>query len=72
MLKWNNEIPDITNLATKAALNTKATEIKNKIRDTAGFITTLEFNKLTKLSFHARMKQARSLANKLEQTLLLT
>ena len=33
------------------ALNTKATETENKIPDTTGFITTPEFNRLTKLNF---------------------
>lgn len=33
-------IGDITNVATKATLNTKATLIENKIPDIAGFITT--------------------------------
>ena len=43
------KIPDITNLVAKASLNTKVIEIENKIPDTTGFITTLEFNILTKI-----------------------
>ena len=55
---------NITNL-TKAALNTKATEIENKIPHTIGFITTPEFNRLTKINFDARMKEVtKNLANK--------
>ena len=52
-----NKIPVITNFAGKAALNTKAKEIDNKIPNTAGFVTTLEFNRLTNISFDARMKE---------------
>ena len=33
-------MPDITNLPTKSALNTKATEIKNEIPDTSHFVNT--------------------------------
>ena len=47
---------DISN--TKATLNTEVTEIENKVPDTTGFITTPEFNRLTKISFGAKMKQA--------------
>ena len=52
------KIPDITNLAIKVALNTKATIIENKIPNTTGFITTPKFNRLIKVSFDARMKEA--------------
>ena len=38
-------------MATKAALNTNSTEIENKITDTTDLITTLELNRLTKISF---------------------
>ena len=53
-------------MATKAALNTKATEIENKLLDdTTGFITTLEFNRLTNISFDVRIiEAAKILANK--------
>ena len=40
-------------------MNTKSTEIENKILDTTtGFINTLEFNRLTKISFDATIKGA--------------
>ena len=52
-----NKIPVITNFAGKVALNTKAKEIDNKISNTADFVTTLEFNRLTNISFDARMKE---------------
>ena len=52
-----NKIPVITNFAGKVALNTKAKEIDNKIPNTADFVTTLEFNRLTNISFDARMKE---------------
>ena len=65
MAEVESKICDITNLATKAALKTKATEIENKICDTTGFITTPEFNRLTKLNFNARMEEeVESLASK--------
>ena len=40
-----NKKPCIANLATKAALNTKATEIENKIPFTKGFIINPEFKR---------------------------
>ena len=36
----------------------KATEIENKTTKTSGFVTAPEFNRLTKISFDARMKEA--------------
>ena len=57
-IEIEGKIPDYTNLATKAALNAKAKEIENKIPDTTSFITTPDFKRLTKLSPHARMKEA--------------
>ena len=57
-----NKIPDVTNLAKKSAFNPRAPEIENKIHDSTGFITIV---KLTKISFHARMKETtKLLANK--------
>ena len=50
-------MPGITNLAAKAALNIQITEIKNKVPDTTGFITTPEFNRLRKITFDAKMKE---------------
>ena len=66
------EIPDITNLANKAAIkavknkipsvsyNTKINEIEKKITDNNHdkYITTPEFNKLTSENFAAKLKQA--------------
>ena len=49
------------------ALNTKDTEIENKISDTTGFLTTSEFNRLIKINFDTRMKEAaKNLASKSE------
>ena len=50
---------DITNMATKNALNKKSTEIENKTTATAGFITT-KLNRLTKVGFDARSKEPAS------------
>ena len=47
---------------TKTVLNTKISEVKNKIPDHVTYITTLEFNKLTAENFAARMKQANSVS----------
>ena len=59
--------PDIIDLATKAALNLKAAETENKRPNTSSFITTPEFNRLTNISFDARMKEAEKiLASKTE------
>ena len=49
----------ISNLATKAALNTKATYIESKIPDTTDFVTAPEFNGLTKITFGARIIKAK-------------
>ena len=60
-----SKIPEITYLAIKATLNTKATNIENKMSSTISFITFLEFSRLKKLSFHAKMKEsAKNLAIK--------
>ena len=45
-------------MATKAAHNTKSTEAENKITNTADLITTLEFNRLAKISFYEEIKEA--------------
>ena len=37
-------MPDISNLSTKATLDTKVTEIENKIPATKNFINTQEFS----------------------------
>ena len=43
--------------------NIKISEVENKIRDHAKYITTPEFNKLTEQNFAVRLKQA-NLINK--------
>ena len=47
----------------KTVLNTKISEVENKIHDGSKYITTQEFNKLTAENFAARLKQA-DLVNK--------
>ena len=42
----------------KADLNTKFKEIEDKISETTGFITAPEFNRLAKIFFDERMKEA--------------
>ena len=60
-----SKIPDITNVTTQAALSAKATETENKIPDSTCFITTPKFNKLTKNSVDARIKEkSKSFASK--------
>ena len=39
-------------------MNTKISEVENKIPDNSKYITTQEFNKLTAENFKARLKQA--------------
>ena len=51
-----SKIRDFTNLATKTAANKESTEIENKIFDATGSITS-EFNRWTKTSFGARVKE---------------
>ena len=58
------KVRDITNLATRAIFNTKVTEIENKIPDITGSLTTPGFNRLTKICFDTRMKEANILASK--------
>ena len=48
---------------TTTVLNTKISEVENKIHDHAKYITTQEFNKLTAEYFEAKLKQA-NLVNK--------
>ena len=43
---------------TTTVLNTKISEVKNKIPDHAKYITTQEFNKLAAEHFAARLTQA--------------
>ena len=47
-----------TLVVTKAVLNTKISQVENKIPDHAKDITIQEFNKLTTKNFAARLKQA--------------
>ena len=46
IIEIENKILEITNLATKAALNIKATGIENEIPDNSHFINTQAFNRL--------------------------
>ena len=39
-------------------MNTKISEVENKVSDNSKYITTQEFNNLTAGSFAARLKQA--------------
>ena len=65
VIETENKILHITNLAYKAALNTEATKIENKIPDTSRFINTQELNRLKKISLDVRMEKAeKSLASK--------
>ena len=49
----------------------KPQRLKKKVPDTTRFITTPEFNRLTKINFDATMKQeSRSLASKMSSTAL--
>ena len=43
---------------TISVLNTKISEVENKIPDNSKYITTHEFDKLTAQNFAARLKQA--------------
>ena len=64
-IEVESEIPDITILTTKVALNTKSIEIEKKPSDATGFITTPEFNRLTKISCDTKIKKAsKGLASK--------
>ena len=42
------KIPDITNLAIKAAVSAHPTEMENKIPETTGVIAIPDFKRLTK------------------------
>ena len=41
-------------------MNTKISEVENKVSDNSKYITTQEFNNLTAESFAAKLKQANS------------
>ena len=51
---------DTTGLVTRTVLNTKISEVENKIPDNSKYVTTDDFNKLTAEYFAARLKQADS------------
>ena len=51
-------MPSTSGLVTTTYVNTKISEIENKIPDNSKNITTQEFNKLTAESFAARLNQA--------------
>ena len=51
---------DTTGLVTRTVLNTKISEVENKIPDNSKYVTTDDFNKLTAEDFAARLKQADS------------
>ena len=53
-----NKIPETSSLVTTTVLNIKASEVENKIRDHAKYITTQEFDKLTTENFDAKPTQA--------------
>ena len=55
-----NKIPNGSGLVTKTNYNTKISEIENKITDYNHdkYITTQEFNRVTKEKFKGRLKQA--------------
>ena len=55
-----NKIPSVSNLVKKTNYNTRISEFENKITDHnhEKYITTPEFNKLTKENFIARLAQA--------------
>ena len=56
-------IPDSSSLVTTNGLNTKISEVEEKIPDHAKYITTQEFNKLTAENLTARLTQT-NLLNK--------
>ena len=59
IIEIENKILEITNLATKAALNIKATGIENEIPDTSHFINTQAFNRLKKIKRWCKNERSR-------------
>lgn len=53
-----SKIVEITNLTAKTAFNRKATKTENKTFDNTGFIKTPKSNRLSKIGFQARIKEA--------------
>ena len=63
--RFEIEIPNVSGFVTTTTLNTKDTQIENKIPDTTGSFTSPEFNRLTKISFDVRIKETtKSLVSK--------
>ena len=59
----DRKIPDTSGLVTTNVLNTKISEVENKITDHVKYITTPEFNEVTAENFKERLKKA-NLVNK--------
>ena len=51
-------MPDTSSLVSTALVNTKISEVENKISDHGKYITIQEFNKLTSENLAAILKQA--------------
>ena len=49
--------PDVNNLAPGVVLSRHVIEMENKMPDTKSFISTPEFNRLTKIRFDSKTKQ---------------
>ena len=56
-------MPNTSNLVTTTVLNTKISEVENKIPNNSKYIATQKFNKLSAENLAARLKQA-DLVNK--------
>ena len=59
-MKLRKKIPNTSNFVTTTVLNTKISEVENKIPDNSKYITTQQCDKLTAESLAARLKQADS------------
>ena len=56
------KIPDTCGIVTPSVLNTKISEVENKIPDYAKYIANQELNKSTAENFAARLTQANSVS----------
>ena len=56
------KIPDTSGIVTPSVLNTKISEVENKIPDYAKYIANQELNKSTAENFAARLTQANSVS----------
>ena len=56
------KIPDTSGIVTPTVLNTKISEVENKIPDYAKYIANQELNKSTAENFAARLTQANSVS----------